>query len=165
MIGLSVGSVYDVIIDVVNFLDNVINSSEIVVLISDEIEEKGFLNKVLGFISLIFILVFGLLFGVGMIKVILLLCMVIGLLIVKSGIYIILSVLGDMFFYFFLIVVGWSVVWKFGLKEIYGVILGVFLVYLMLVIVVSSMVVMIIFKGIIFVLKYKMIFLGILVVL
>lgn len=161
VIGPSVGSVYDAIIDVANFSDNVINSSEIAAPTSDETEEKGFLNKALGLISSIFIPVLGLLSGAGMIKAILSLCTVIGLLTAKSGTYIILSALGDTLFYFFPIVVGWSAARKFGLKEIYGVTLGAFLVYPTLATAASSTAVTTIFKGTIFALKYKMTFLGI----
>lgn len=161
VIGPNVGSVYDAIIDVANFSDNVINSSEIAAPTSDETEEKGFLNKALGLISSIFIPVLGLLSGAGMIKAILSLCTVTGLLTAKSGTYIILSALGDTLFYFFPIVVGWSAARKFGLKEIYGVTLGAFLVYPTLATAASSTAVTTIFKGTIFALKYKMTFLGI----
>lgn len=100
VIGPSVGSVYDAILDVANFSDNVINGGETASPTNDEAEDKGFLNKALGLISSIFIPVLGLLSGAGMIKAILSLCTVTGLLTTKSGTYIILSALGDTLFYF-----------------------------------------------------------------
>jgi len=94
VIGPSVGSVYDAILDVANFPDDVVNGGEIAAPTDDAAEEKGFLNKALGLISSIFIPVLGLLSGAGMIKAILSLCTVTGLLTDKSGTYIILSALG-----------------------------------------------------------------------
>lgn len=160
VIGPSVGSVYDAILDVAKFPADII-SGNAVAENADKEEEKGFLNKALGLISSIFIPVLGLLSGAGMIKAILSLCTVTGLLTDKSGTYIILSALGDTLFYFFPVVIGWSAARKFGLKEIYGVTLGAFLVYPTLVTAASSTAVTTIFKGTIFALKYKMTFLGI----
>ncbi|WP_318764804.1 beta-glucoside-specific PTS transporter subunit IIABC [Lactiplantibacillus carotarum] len=160
VIGPSVASVYDAILDVAQFPESVISGGAAPSTENDE-EEKGFLNKALGLISSIFIPVLGLLSGAGMIKAILSLCTVTGLLTDKSGTYIILSALGDTLFYFFPVVIGWSAARKFGLKEIYGVTLGAFLVYPTLVTAASSTAVTTIFKGTIFALKYKMTFLGI----
>ncbi|WP_137626936.1 beta-glucoside-specific PTS transporter subunit IIABC [Lactiplantibacillus pingfangensis] len=161
VIGPSVGSVYDAILTIAKFPDSVISGNDESAPTGGEDDQKGFLNKALGLISSIFIPVLGLLSGAGMIKAILSLCTVTGLLTDKSGTYIILSALGDTLFYFFPVIIGWSAARKFGLKEIYGVTLGAFLVYPTLATAASSTAVSTIFKGTIFALKYKLTFLGI----
>ena len=67
--------------------------------------------------------------GSGMIKAMLALLSACGWLSPKDGTYIILSALSDALFYFFPVVLGWSAAKRFGLKEIYGMTLGAFLVY------------------------------------
>lgn len=70
-----------------------------------------------------------LLMASGMIKAILVLLTVLGVLDKASGTYTILYGMGDALFYFFPIVVGWSAAKKFGLKEIYGIVIGGVLTY------------------------------------
>ncbi|VDG22437.1 beta-glucoside-specific PTS transporter subunit IIABC [Lactiplantibacillus mudanjiangensis] len=162
VIGPSVAKVYDAILDVAKFSDDVINGGETSTSTNnDEDEQKGWLSKALGLISSIFIPVLGLLSGAGMIKAVVSLCTVTGLMSTTGGTYIILNALGDTLFYFFPVIIGWSAAKRFGLKEIYGVTLGAFLVYPTLVSAASSTAVTTIFKGTIFALKYKMTFMGI----
>ncbi|MDO5549200.1 MAG: glucose PTS transporter subunit IIA [Eubacteriales bacterium] len=70
-----------------------------------------------------------LLMASGMIKAILVLLTVLGVLDKESGTYTILYGMGDALFYFFPIVVGWSAAKRFGLKEIYGIVIGGVLTY------------------------------------
>lgn len=70
-----------------------------------------------------------LLMASGMIKALLVLLTVLGVLDKASGTYTILYGMGDAMFYFFPIVVGWSAAKKFGLKEIYGIVIGGVLTY------------------------------------
>ncbi len=66
----------------------------------------------------------------GMIKaLVVLLTTVFGVVSEDSGTYLILNAMGDALFYFFPIAIGWSAAKKFGMKEIYGIVLGGVLVY------------------------------------
>ncbi|MDC7952525.1 beta-glucoside-specific PTS transporter subunit IIABC [Liquorilactobacillus mali] len=162
VIGPSVAKVYDEILSIANFSDSIVNGGDMATNNpTDNDTEKGLLGKALGLISSIFIPILGLLSGAGMIKAVVSLCTVTGIMSEKSGTYLILNALGDTLFYFFPVVIGWSAARKFGLKEIYGITLGAFLVYPTLISAASSQTVTTIFKGTIFALKYKMTFLGI----
>jgi len=162
VIGPSVASVYDAILASANFAADVVSGNETAdTNNSADGDEKGILGRALGLISSIFIPVLGLLSGAGMIKAVVSLCTVTGIMSTKGGTYIILNALGDTLFYFFPVIIGWSAAKKFGLKEIYGVVLGAFLVYPALVSAASSAAVTTIFKGTIFALKYKLTFMGI----
>lgn len=162
VIGPSVASVYDAILASANFAADVVSGNETAdTNVSSEGDEKGILGRALGLISSIFIPVLGLLSGAGMIKAVVSLCTVTGIMSTKGGTYIILNALGDTLFYFFPVIIGWSAAKKFGLKEIYGVVLGAFLVYPALVSAASSAAVTTIFKGTIFALKYKLTFMGV----
>lgn len=70
-----------------------------------------------------------LLMASGMIKAVLVLLTVLGVLDNTNGTYTILYAMGDALFYFFPVVVGWSAAKKFGLKEIYGIVIGGVLTY------------------------------------
>ncbi|MCD8221153.1 MAG: glucose PTS transporter subunit IIA [Clostridiales bacterium] len=66
----------------------------------------------------------------GMLKALLvLLTTVMGVVDTGSGTYMILSAMGDALFYFFPIAIGWSAAKKFGIKDVYGIVLGGVLVY------------------------------------
>lgn len=157
VIGPSVAKVYDGIIKAGKFSTDEVDGAGS----TPADDDKGLLSKALGLISSIFVPILGLLSGAGMIKAVLSLCTVTGLLSDKSGTYLILNALGDVLFYFFPVVIGWSAAKKFGLKEIYGITLGAFLLYPTIVSAASSKAVTTIFKGTIFALKYKETFLGI----
>lgn len=161
VIGPSVGKVYDAIVKIGNFSENVINGEVDADDEDGDEEKKGLLSKALGLISSIFIPVLGLLSGAGMIKAVLSLLTVAGVLSDKNGTYIIMNALSDVLFYFFPVVIGWSAAKKFGLKEIYGITLGAFLVYPSLVAAAGAENTKTIFEGTIFALKYSMTFLGI----
>ncbi|NEG69356.1 PTS transporter subunit EIIC [Bifidobacterium choloepi] len=72
----------------------------------------------------------GMLMAMGMVKALLVLlttvCHVID---TNSGTYIVLYAIGDAMFYFFPILVGWTAAKQFGLKEVYGLVIGAILTY------------------------------------
>lgn len=102
----------------------------------------------------------------GMIKAILvLLTAVFGVIDTTSGTYQILYGMGDALFYFFPIVVGWSAAKKFGIKEIYGIVIGGILTYPSLVALSGGEVLYTVFTGTIFESNVYTSFLGIPVIL
>ncbi|WP_099467600.1 PTS transporter subunit EIIC [Konateibacter massiliensis] len=92
-------------------------------------EKTGLLSRFLGMMSGIFQPILSILMASGMIKAILTLCTLTGILTKESQTYVILNAIGNTIFYFFPIVLGWSASKKFGIKEIYGIVLGGCLVY------------------------------------
>lgn len=106
-----------------------------------------------------------LLMASGMIKAILVLLTVLGVLDKASGTYTILYGMGDALFYFFPIVVGWSAAKKFGLKEIYGIVIGGVLTYPTLVALSGGEALYTVFTGTIFESQVYTTFLGIPVIL
>lgn len=106
-----------------------------------------------------------LLMASGMIKAILVLLTVLGVLDSESGTYVILYGMGDALFYFFPVVVGWSAAKKFGLKEIYGIVIGGVLTYPTLVALSSSEALYTVFNGTPFESEVYTTFLGIPVIL
>lgn len=161
VIGPSVAKVYDEIIKIGKFSTNMAENTNDSQASANEEDDKGLLSKALGLISSIFVPILGLLSGAGMIKAVLSVCTITGWLSENSGTYLILNALGDVLFYSFPVVIGWSAARKFGLKEIYGITLGAFLLYPTIVSAASSKAVTTLFKGTIFALKYKETFLGI----
>lgn len=102
----------------------------------------------------------------GMIKALLvLLTAVFGVLDKNGGTYQILYGMGDALFYFFPIVVGWSAAKKFGIKEIYGIVVGGVLTYPNLVALSGGEVLYTVFTGTIFESNVYTTFLGIPVIL
>lgn len=65
----------------------------------------------------------------GMIKALLVVLNLTGAVSTDSGTYIILYAIGDALFTFFPVAIGWSAAKKFGIKEIYGIVLGAALCY------------------------------------
>ena len=92
-------------------------------------EKSGILNRFLGLMSGIFQPVLMIMMASGMIKALLTLCTLAGVLSKDSGTYIIMNSVGDTIFYFFPVALGWSAAKKFGIKEIYGIVLGACLTY------------------------------------
>ncbi|MDY2626922.1 MAG: glucose PTS transporter subunit IIA [Lachnospiraceae bacterium] len=106
-----------------------------------------------------------LLMASGMIKAVLVLLTVLGVLDKASGTYTILYGMGDALFYFFPIVVGWSAAKKFGIKEIYGIVIGGVLTYPSLVALSSGEALYTVFTGTPFESQVYTTFLGIPVIL
>ncbi|MGN1276064.1 MAG: PTS transporter subunit EIIC [Floccifex sp.] len=93
-------------------------------------QKQGFLSSALRLVSELFAPTLAILTAGGMIKALLvLLTTVFGVLSTDSGTYIILSAVGDAVFYFFPVVLGWTSAKRFGLPEIYGIIIGAVMVY------------------------------------
>ena len=124
VIGPSVKKVYDVLIKETGLSEETLDDSQ-----ANQENDKNLLTKALGLVSSIFIPILGILSGAGMIKAMLALISVFGLLSDTDGTYIILNALSDVLFYFFPVAIGWSAAKRFGIKEIYGIVLGAFLVY------------------------------------
>ena len=156
VVGPSVEKVYNAIIE-----DGDIATNEGDSTAANTEDDKGFINKALGLVSSIFIPVLGMLSGSGMIKAVLALLSACGWLSPKDGTYIILSALSDALFYFFPVVLGWSAAKRFGLKEIYGITLGAFLVYPTLASAASGKAINTLFSGTVFKMDYQLTFLGI----
>jgi PTS system beta-glucosides-specific IIC component len=106
-----------------------------------------------------------LLMASGMIKAVLVLLNVLGVLDSSSGTYLILYGMGDALFYFFPIVVGWSAAKQFGLKEIYGIVIGGVLTYPTLVALSGGDALYTVFAGTVFESNVYTTFLGIPVIL
>lgn len=92
-------------------------------------QKENVVSRFLGMIAGIFAPTLGLLTASGMIKALLVLLSLTGVLSTESGTYIILSAVGDAILYFFPIVLGWSSAKKFGMPEVYGMVLGACLQY------------------------------------
>lgn len=156
VIGPNVEKVYNAIIKEGGFTSETIDNNQ-----QNQEENKNIITKALGLVSSIFIPILGLLSGAGMIKAVLALLGVFGWLSDTSGTYIILNALSDVLFYFFPVAIGWSAAKRFGIKEIYGIVLGAFLVYPSIVAAAGSESVHTLFTGTIFSMNYQLTFLGI----
>lgn len=156
VIGPSVKKVYDAIMKEGQFSEDTLDSSQ-----APQENDKNLLTKALGLVSSIFIPILGVLSGAGMIKAMLALISVFGLLSDTDGTYIILNALSDVLFYFFPVAIGWSAAKRFGIKEIYGIVLGAFLVYPSIVAAAGGDSVHTLFSGTIFSMNYQLTFLGI----
>lgn len=93
-------------------------------------DNKGsLLDRFIDLISGIFAPALGLLAATGMIKGVLALLLTFGWLSEASGTYIILQALGDSFFYFLPIMLGYTASKKFGVNPFLGMVIGATLVY------------------------------------
>ena len=156
VIGPSVKKVYDVLIKETGLSEETLDDSQ-----ANQENDKNLLTKALGLVSSIFIPILGILSGAGMIKAMLALISVFGLLSDTDGTYIILNALSDVLFYFFPVAIGWSAAKRFGIKEIYGIVLGAFLVYPSIVAAATGESTHTLFSGTIFSMNYQLTFLGI----
>ncbi len=128
----------------------------------DNGEKQGLFSRFLVMMTGIFQPILSMLMAGGMIKALLVvLTTVMGVLDEESGTYIILSAMGDALFYFFPIAIGWSSAKKFGIKEIYGIVLGGILVYPTLVALTSEEALYTVFTGTVFESEVYTTFLGI----
>ena len=130
VIGAKVQDVYDAVLKEGNLQGGgSVEEDSLVSAAKKNKEKDNWLNRFLRLISGIFTPVLGVLTASGMIKAILVLLSLTGALKSDSGTYIILSAIGDACLYFFPVVIGWSAAKKFGMKPIYGIVLGCVLVY------------------------------------
>ncbi len=125
-------------------------------------EKQGIVSRFLVLMTGIFQPILSMLMAGGMIKALLvILTTVMGVLSEESGTYIILSAIGDALFYFFPVAIGWSAAKKFGIKEIYGIVLGGILVYPTLVALTAEAPLYTVFAGTVFESEVYTTFLGI----
>lgn len=133
VIGAEVENVYNAVLEEGGFKDGgEVSASEEDALVAAARAHKAKqdpVTKFLGLVSSIFAPVLGILTASGMIKALLVLLTLIGAMSSDSGAYIILSATGDAVLYFFPVVLGWSAAKRFGMKEIYGIVLGCIMVY------------------------------------
>lgn len=144
VIGPKVREVYDEIMRIGNF------SAKEEVNIEKKGKEENLVSRAMILISGIFQPLLGLMMACGMIKAVLSVCTLTGILSADSGTYTILAALGDSIFYFFPILLGWTSAQKFGLKPIYGMILGACLEYPSIVALSSGEVLYTVFQGTMF---------------
>ncbi len=125
-------------------------------------EKQNIFSRFLVMMTGIFQPLLSLLMAGGMIKALLvLLTTVLGVIDEGSGTYAILYAMGDALFYFFPIAIGWSAARKFGMKDIYGIVLGGVLVYPTLVAISDTEALYTVFAGTVFESQVYTTFLGI----
>lgn len=131
VIGAEVNNVYEAVLKEGGFKDggNVEAQDALVAKAKEAKSKDTVLNRILGTVSAIFAPVLGALTAAGMIKALLVFLTLVGVLSNDSGTYIILNAVGDAPLYFFPVMLGWSAAKKFGLKEVYGIVIGAALVY------------------------------------
>lgn len=112
--------------------------------------EDGPVSRFLAMVSAIFQPVLGMMVAAGMIKALLTIASLTGVLAEDSTTYIILSAIGDTVFYFLPVAIGYTSAERFGLKGIYGIVLGGVLCYPTLVSLASSDALYTLFSGTIF---------------
>ena len=95
----------------------------------DSTKKMSIKDKIFDAISGIFAPTLGLLCASGMIKGLLSLLVFSGLMSDTSGVYTLFEAIGDAFFYFFPIVLGYTSAAKFGMSPFLGMIIGAALVY------------------------------------
>lgn len=128
-------------------------------------ESQDILSQFLGLVSGIFSPVLGFLCAGGMIKALLVLLGLFNAIDSEGGTYIILSAIGDAVFYFFPIILGWSAAKKFGMKETYGMVLGMILTYPTIISAANGEALYTLFNGTAFASDVQLTFLGIPVIL
>lgn len=134
VIGTKVDAVYQELIQIGGFAEqkplNIQEDDEEKKPVKETQEEpKGILSRFLVLMSGIFQPVLMIMMASGMIKALLTLSALTGLLQKTDGTYIILNAVGNAVFYYLPVVLGWSCAKRFGLKEVYGIVLGACMVY------------------------------------
>ncbi len=160
VIGPQVDEVYKVLMEIGGF--SAVDPGDVDQKKDDSGEKQGIVSRFLVLMTGIFQPLLSMLMAGGMIKALLvLLTTVMGVVDTDSGTYTMLDSMGDGRFYFLPIAIGWSAARKFGLKEIYGIVLGGVLVYPNLVAITSSDALYTVFAGTIFESEVYTTFLGI----
>ncbi|MCD8191050.1 MAG: PTS transporter subunit EIIC [Clostridiales bacterium] len=160
VIGPQVDEVYKVLMEIGGF--SAVDPGDVDQKKDESGEKQGIVSRFLVMMTGIFQPLLSMLMAGGMIKaLVVLLTTVMGVVDTDSGTYTILYSMGDALFYFFPIAIGWSAARKFGLKEIYGIVLGGVLVYPDLVAITSGDALYTVFAGTIFESEVYTTFLGI----
>lgn len=129
VIGAEVNDVYNAVLKEGSFKEDAPQEDELVAKAKAAKGADSLLNRLLGTVSAIFAPVLGALTAAGMIKALLVFLSLVGVLDSGSGTYIILNAVGDAPLYFFPVMLGWSAARRFGLKEVYGIVIGGAMVY------------------------------------
>lgn len=124
VIGAEVNEVYDAVLKEGGFKEDAPADDELVAKAKAAKGKDSWLNRLLGTVSAIFAPVLGALTAAGMIKALLVFLTLVGILSKESGTYLILNAVGDAPLYFFPVMLGWSAARRFGLKDVYGIIIG-----------------------------------------
>ncbi len=163
VIGTKVESVYDAILENTKIADGGaldINEDE------EPEEKKGFLNTVMDTISGVLAPTLYILAAAGIIKGVISLALTLGWTTETSGVYMLLYSIGDGFYYFLPIILGFTAARKFKMNEILGAAIGATLVYPSWVNIASTMEVAgTLFAGTSFEMSYYNTFFGIPIVL
>lgn len=169
VIGAAVNEVYAAVIKEGGFKDGGKVAAEkqdaLVAKAKDAKGKDNLLNRLLGTVSAIFAPVLGALVAAGLIKALLVLLTLLNAISTESGLYIILTAVGDAPLYFFPVILGWSAARKFGLKEVYGLVIGCALVYPSLVSAAGGEAISTLFSGTFLASDVQLTFLGVPVVL
>lgn len=164
VIGNEVEDVYDVICAKYNLGSSGSNSNQNTD--SAEAEKKGVINKLMNTISGILAPTLGVLTAAGIVKGLVSLGPTLGWFTTESGLYMLLYALGDGFFYFLPILLGFTSARKFKSNEFIGAAIGCALVYPSMVNIASTLnVAGTIFAGTAFSMDYYNTFLGIPIVM
>lgn len=174
VIGAKVNSVYKAVLEEGNIPDGGVldidegdtkKEDKLVAAAKKQKAKQDPITKFLSLMSGIFAPVLGVLTASGMIKAILVLLNLTGVLATDSGAYVILNAIGDACLYFFPVTIGWSAARKFGMKDIYGIVLGCVLVYPTLISAAGGDAITTLFSGTIFAADAQLSFFGIPVIL
>lgn len=93
-------------------------------------KKEGLITRFLITLTGIFNPLLSMLMAMGMVKALLvLLTTVLPVIPADSGTYTVLYAIGDAMFYFFPILVGWTAAKQFGMKEVYGLVIGAIFTY------------------------------------
>ncbi|MCD8018239.1 MAG: glucose PTS transporter subunit IIA [Clostridiales bacterium] len=160
VIGPQVDEVYKDLVQIGGF--SATESANAQQVVAEDGEKQGIVSRFLVLMTGIFQPLLSMLMAGGMIKALLvLLTTVCGVISTDSGTYQILYAMGDALFYFFPVAIGWSAARKFGLKDVYGIVLGGTLVYPTLVALTSEEALYTVFAGTVFESEVYTTFLGI----
>lgn len=169
VIGAAVNDVYSAVMAEGGFKESGQDSGEaqdaLVAKAKESKNKDTAINRLLGTVSAIFAPVLGALTAAGMIKALLVFLTLVGVLDKESGTYIILNAVGDAPLYFFPVILGWSSAKRFGVKEIYGLVIGAALIYPTLIAAAGGEAISTLFAGTFLASDVQLTFLGIPVVL
>ena len=124
VIGNAVGDVY-------NDINSIYNINEGDNVVEDQKEEKklSLFDRFIDLVSGVFTPTLGILAATGMIKGLTMVVIALGLLDMNSGTYQILNIIGDCFFYFFPVFLGYTAAQKFKGNVFIGMAIGTAMVY------------------------------------
>lgn len=160
VLGSKVDSVYDLVCEQTHLSENTADTD------TDSKEKKGVLNLLMDTISGILAPILGVLTAAGIIKGFLSLFSTLGWISTTSGVYMVLWAVGDGFFYFLPIILGYTSAKKFKCNDFIGIAIGCALVYPSMVNIAGALgVAGTIFEGTPFAMSYYNTFFGIPVIM